>query len=187
MDMGCLVMIWELESNTEGFQTFRLVEFERKSKVFSNAFNGAELIRDHKWSPVFVEVADDGMESDFPHFWGATGVPMISENAKRILEDVLEHEVEFLPVMYGEITYYAIHVLKNLHAVDRTKTELRQLPSGLIVGFKKLHFIQNVIENHHIFKVYLNDNLYSTSIFVSNVVKETVTKHQLIGFKFKTV
>ncbi|MEK8130284.1 DUF1629 domain-containing protein [Paenibacillus filicis] len=178
-------MVWELESNTEGFQTFQLVEFEESSIVFAEMFNGVELISDHKWNPVYVEVADEGMESDYPHFWGSSGVPIVSENAKIILEDVLGNEVEFLPIMLGEKIYYAIHIIKHLDAVDRTKTEFRQLPSGLIVGFKKLHFIQNVIENHNIFKVYLNNNLYGTSIFVSDVLKEIVIKHQLKGFKFK--
>ncbi|MCG3797071.1 imm11 family protein [Bacillus toyonensis] len=151
--------IWELKSSFDGYQSFQLLSLE------------------------------EGNQSDFPHFWGEVGTPMVSEKAKQFLESMLGNNVEFLPLIHnvtGEV-YYIINVLNAIDAIDYEKAILKKLRSGLVIDFKKYAFLPNMVKNQTIFKVYLNEILHIPSVFVSDEFRNAVLKSDLKGFEFVEV
>lgn len=141
------------------------------------------------WTVKFIEIIDEGYQSDFPIFWGKSGVQIISEKAKGVLEPLVGNNVEFLPLIHKTTNekYYAIHVLCVLDALDINNTIFEKLSSGLIIGCEKFVFTPDVIQNEVIFKVYVNKRIHPTAVFVSDEFRNVVLESDLEGFEFVEV
>ncbi|MEX0379687.1 DUF1629 domain-containing protein, partial [Bacillus sp. S4] len=111
--------IWQLKSSTDDYETFQLLNYEEDKKYFKTSFNSMVSLSD-SWTPKFIEVTDEGKLSDSPIFWGKSGVQIISEKAKDVLEPIVGDNIEFLPLIHKETheKYYAMHVLRVLEALD---------------------------------------------------------------------
>lgn len=59
---------------------------------------------------------------------GKSGVQIISEKAKNVLEPIVGDTIEFLPLIHKQ-KYYAMHVLRVLEALDTNKTIFDKLSS----------------------------------------------------------
>lgn len=88
--------------------------------------------------------------------------------------------------MTGEV-YYIINVLNAIDAVDYEKAILKKLRSGLVIDFKKYAFLSNMVKNQTIFKVYLNEILHISSVFVSDELRNAILESDLKGFEFVEV
>ncbi|KXY32706.1 Uncharacterized protein BWINRA5_04620 [Bacillus mycoides] len=180
--------IWQLKSSTKDYQTFQLFNYEEDKKYFKNDFNSTVSLLD-SWTAKFIEIVDEGYQSDCPIFWGKSGLQIISEKAKSVLESLVGNNVEFLPLIHKEANekYYAIHVLCVLDTLDINNTIFEKLSSGLIIGCEKFAFTPNVIQNEMIFKVYVNKRIHPTAVFVSDEFRNTVLESDLKGFEFVEV
>ena len=140
--------IWQLKSSTDDYETFQLLNYEEDKKYFKTSFNSMVSLSD-SWTPKFIEVKDEGKLSDSPIFWGKSGVQIISEKAKNVLEPIVGDNIEFLPLIHKQTNkkYYAMHVLRVLEALDTNKTIFDKLSSGLIIGCKKFVFIPYVVQD----------------------------------------
>ncbi|PHA68694.1 imm11 family protein [Bacillus toyonensis] len=180
--------IWELKSSSDNYESFQLLNYKKDKKYFEGKFNSTTILLD-SWGEIFIESLEEGKHSDFPHFWGETGAPMVSEPAKKLLEPLIGANVEFLPLIHnttGEV-YYVVHVLNVLDAIDSDKAIFKKLITGLIIGCEKFAFTPNVIQNEMIFKVYVNKRIHPTAVFVSDELKNTVLESDLKGFEFVEV
>ncbi|CAI8805992.1 imm11 family protein [Bacillus pseudomycoides] len=181
--------IWELRGSVNDYESFQLLNFDQDhEKYFDGKFDLAKRLS-HSWGDILIECVEEGKQSDCPHFWGRNGTLLISNKAKKLLEALIGNEVEFLPLMHNVTNepYYAVHVLNHLDAIDNTNTIFKKLRSGLIVGCEKYSFISNVIENEDIFKVFLNNYVYSISVFVSDKLRNAILESDLTGFEFVEV
>ena len=116
-----------------------------------------------------------GKSSDYPIFWGKSGVQIISEKAKNVLEPIVGDNIEFLPLIHKQTTQkilYAMHVLKVLEALDTNKTIFDKLSSGLIIGCKKFVFIPYVVQHEPVFKLNINGKVHPNYLLVSDQLKE---------------
>ncbi|MGG5757918.1 imm11 family protein [Bacillus toyonensis] len=177
--------IWELKSSTNDYQTFQLLNYEEDKKYFKNDFNSTVSLLD-SWTAKFIEIIDEGYQSDCPIFWGKSGVQIISEKAKGVLEPLVGNNVEFLPLIHKTTNekYYAIHVLRVLDALDINNTIFEKISSGLIIGCEKFVFIPSVVQNEMFFKLYINGNIYPNYILVSDEFRNAALESDLKGFEF---
>ncbi len=93
--------IWQLKSSTDDYETFQLLDYEEGKKYFKTSFNSVVSLSD-SWMPKFIEVTDEGKSSDSPIFWGKSGVQIISEKAKNVLEPIVGENIEFLPLIHKQ-------------------------------------------------------------------------------------
>lgn len=178
--------VWEIKARLDNSRTFQLSNFENDySKYFKGKFGSNTPLADI-WGNIVTETADEGEQNDCVHFWGESGVYVFSEKAKKIYEGI---GIEFLPLVHkntGEI-YYAIHVMNILDTVDYSKTTFEKLNTGLVIGFEKICFKPDVLTDVDIFMVYLYQNVYTTSVFVSDRFKDVALMSDLKGFIFNEV
>ncbi|MDC2866504.1 imm11 family protein [Bacillus sp. BP-3] len=177
--------IWELRSSFDDYESFQLLNYKEDKKYFEGKFNSTAVLLD-SWGEIFIECIEEGNQSDCPHFWGETGSIMISEQAKNLLEPLIGANVEFLPLVHNKTNevYYLVHVLNVLDAIDSNKAIFKKLITGLVIGCEKFAFIPNTVHNEMIFKVYINQRIHPTSVFVSDEFRNTILKNDLKGFKF---
>ncbi|PGB84092.1 hypothetical protein COM03_06260 [Bacillus wiedmannii] len=181
--------IWELKSSFDDYQSFQLLSLEEDSKKYFEGKIDSAVKASHSWGEIRIKCVEEGNQSDFPHFWGEVGTPMVSEKAKQFLEHMLGNNVEYLPLIHnvtGEV-YYIINVLNAIDAIDYEKAILKKLRSGLVIDFKKYAFLPNMVKNQTIFKVYLNEILHIPSVFVSDEFRNAVLKSDLKGVEFVEV
>ncbi|MDM5190331.1 hypothetical protein QUF99_24205 [Bacillus sp. DX4.1] len=181
--------IWELKSSFDDYESFQLLNLEEDSKKYFEGKIDSAVKASDLWGEIRIKCVEEGHHSDFPHFWGEIGTPMVSEKAKQFLGPTLGNNVEFLPLIHnvtGEV-YYIINVLNAIDAIDYEKAILKKLRSGLVIDFKKYVFLPNMVKNQTIFKVYLNEILYIPSVFVSDEFRNTILKSDLKGFEFVEV
>jgi hypothetical protein len=178
--------IWQLKSNLDGFETLQLVNADQdydkyfKEKIYTN------FLLINKWERVYVHTQDGEKYSDNPHFWAGAGIPVFSKKAIDALHELLRDNVELLPIIHNKYEYFIIHITNVLDAIDYSKAQLKRLKSGLIVGFEKYAFLGDKVKSD-IFKVYLNDNIYPSCVFVTDKFREFVIKSSLAGFDFVEV
>ncbi|MED2840294.1 hypothetical protein P4255_22825 [Bacillus wiedmannii] len=180
--------IWQLKSSTDDYETFQLLNYEEDKKYFKTSFNSMVSLSD-SWTPQFIEVTDEGKSSDSPIFWGKSGVQIISEKAKNVLEPIVGDTIEFLPLIHKQTNkkYYAMHVLRVLEALDTNKTIFDKLSSGLIIGCKKFVFIPYVVQDEPIFKLKINGKVHPNYLLVSDQFKNAIVESELKGFQFTEV
>ncbi len=178
--------VWEMKAILYNSETFQLSDFENDyNTYFKDKFKSNASLVD-TWGNISVETIDEGEKNDCVHFWGESGVYVFSERAKKVLKS---KDVELLPLIHkntGDI-YYAVHVVNILDAVDYNKSLFDKLSTGLIIGFKKIYFKPDILTDVDIFMTYLNQNVYATSVYVSDQFRNTVLESDLKGFKFDEV
>ncbi|MDR6224756.1 imm11 family protein [Desmospora profundinema] len=175
--------VWQLKSNLDQkFEDLQLVNFNSDFEVYISKLHEIRPVV-NEWGEVQVYTVEEGEKNDFPKFWGDIHVPVFSEKALNVTHDLIKDKVEVLPLSHPEHKYFAIHVLNAVDAVDYENAIVKELASGLRVSFKKYSFLQEKLTGEHIFKVYLDDRVFSR-VFVSDKFKERVTSSTLIGYEF---
>ncbi|MBA4602064.1 imm11 family protein [Thermoactinomyces mirandus] len=175
--------IWHLECLLNSFESLGFADFDRDSKLADLLLQTSPLI--DKWNNVEVLTIDEGKDSDSPHFWDCP-VPVFSERAYYTVQDFLRNKAEALSLNHPEKIFYAIHVLNAIDAVDYQKAIIKQLDTGFRVGFEKYAFIEEKVEDEHIFRIFLDDRIRS-AVFVSDEFKKAVESDGLAGFQFMEV
>lgn len=179
--------IWRLEIDFRDYESFQLVN---KDKEFLKQFKSSILSgkeQNGRLDGLEVEVIDGNAISDLSKFWNASGTMLFSEKAKICLEDLVNNCVEFIQIKYKERVMYIVNIVAIIDAVNYKNAVFRKLDTGLIVGLNKYSFITNKIKGDNIFKVILNDRIFTTEIFVTSEFKTKVEENKLLGFKFVEV
>lgn len=179
--------IWRLEIDFGEYESFQLVNKDRqflrefKNKILSGKPQNGEL------DNMEVEIVEGELASDLPKLWSASGTMLISEKAKKYLESLISDCVEFIPLKYQSVTIYIVNILRITDAIDYENAIFRRLDSGLVVGLESYSFVTSKIQGFNMFKLMLNDRIYSTEIFVTSEFKTRVEENKLLGFKFVEV
>ena len=80
-----------------------------------------------------------------------------------------------------------MNVLNIIDGLNYEKSEFKKTHDGKPYAVKKFSFKPNIVNNISIFKLFLEDRIYSTEIFVSQEVKDIVEANGLTGFSFEEV
>lgn len=181
---GLEMKVWKVEVEHGEFESIQFVNTDRqflkefKRKILSGEPQYGEFDNNK------VEIIEGSKKSDFPKFWGASGTLVFSERAKNCLEKYLGNNVEYIPVKLEADTYYVVNILCILDIIDYKTAIFRKLETGLVVGIEKYSFIEEQIKGHNIFKVLLNNRIFSTEIYVTSEIKSKIEEFGLEGLKF---
>ena len=124
---------------------------------------------------------------DCSKLWITTGIVLFNQKAKDCLEGVFGDYVEFVPAKYQDDIYYIVNVLNIIDGLNYEKSEFEKLDDGRPYSINKFSLRPNIVNNISIFKLFLEDRIYSTEIFVSQEVKDIVEENGLTGFSFEEV
>ena len=141
----------------------------------------------------FVELERDKTKTrekefmDCSQVWITMGIVLFNQKAKDCLEGVFGDYVEFVPAKYQDDIYYIVNVLNIIDGINYEKSEFEKLDDGRPYSINKFSLRPNMVNNISIFKLFLEDRIYSTEIFVSQEVKDIVEANGLTGFSFEEV
>jgi len=171
-----MMKIYELKNDSD---TYKWLETKEDKEAVE--FNGLSLV--DKWVPWEVTTSKKKRElPDSPAL--CAGVKVVNDKTKRILENVLQNEVEFLPLNHPSESFWIIHVINVVNAVDYdTAIPFRATPT-IITHFKKHGFYEGKLANQWIFKL---PEMPLTRIYVTEIFKEVIEQNKLTGFKFEEV
>ena len=154
-----------------------------------DSFEGQSLIG--TWVPVVMEVDETQEKGDFPSF----EVPIISERAWKVLQPLINKDVEALQVTveqeyFGEMggQYFALNVISIIACLDEQKSEFVRYSDGSIMRVSKYVFLPDRLKDIHFFKIRAEDNVFSHyEFYVSEEFKNLVELHELKGLFFSKV
>ena len=124
---------------------------------------------------------------DCSKLWITTGIVLFNQKAKDCLEGVFGDYVEFVPAKYQDDIYYIVNVLNIIDGLNYEKSEFEKRDNGRPYSINKFSLRPNIVNNISIFKLFLEESIYSTEIFVSQEVKDIVEANGLTGFSFEEV
>ncbi|MED5020781.1 hypothetical protein P9847_26320 [Paenibacillus chibensis] len=84
------------------------------------SFNGDSVSA--SWTPFEVITIYKKKYKDIPLY--ASGMPVVSKRVREIIEPFVASEVEFLPLIHGELELYMINVTNILDCVDYDRSEV---------------------------------------------------------------
>ena len=152
----------------------------RRGLPVSDEFRFVELERD-KSNPREKEFMDCSK------LWITSGIVLFNQKAKDCLEGVFGDYVEFVPAKYQDDIYYIVNVLNIIDGINYEKSEFEKRDNGRPYSVNKFSLRPNMVNNISIFKLFLEESIYSTEIFVSQEVKDIVEANGLTGFSFEEV
>lgn len=136
------------------------------------------------WEPIKVNRMEPEKKlelGDAPGFL----FPVFSKRALECLSDLINKDVEVLPLVFDEQEFFGINVTTVLDAIDYENSIYRTYRDGKrIMAFKKYAFISDVIKDIPIFKIKDEKTRYA---FVSEEFKNRVEESNLLGFQFELV
>lgn len=168
--------IYELKNDSD---TYKWLETnEDKDDV---EFNGVSIL--DKW--VSWKVTNSKKKRKLPDSPAlCTGIKVVNDKTKRILENVLHNEVEFLPLVHSTESFWIVNVVNLVDAIDYdTAIPFRATPT-IITHFKQHGFYKEKVSNQWIFKL---PEMPFTRIYVTEAFKEVVEQNNLTGFQFEQV
>jgi len=179
------VKIWKLGCEVDVFRGFHLKN-ESDIELINNNIDKGKIVSD--WEVVEIIGDSNNKTGDNPKFWSYSNVIMLSELAKKILNDRFNEYVQFLPVINIENKerFYMCNILNILDGIDYDKSEFKKLLGVHIVDVVKYELKENA-KNIPIFKLYLHNSVMTPYIFVNDEFQQLIEDSNLKGFKFTEV
>jgi hypothetical protein len=148
-------------------------------KSFSYLMDNSGLLID-EWIKCYIEITKKGKNNDFPELGG--GIIVFNQNTIEILDNLLLNNVQLLDVdvINSDIQLKVVHVFNQEDAVDYTRSIPQRTLGGIVNGFKKLAFREEIVASRTIFKI----PELSVSVFVSDSFRDKVMQSKLKGFDF---
>lgn len=138
------------------------------------------------WSPISVtlyedkdQTQNDKITANFMWFLGIT----VDKKAKNILAPLIDHSVEFLPLITSVGEYWVINI-SVIDCLNVNDSVVRKFKEGRIMDVTKYAFYEEKIKNVHIFLI---PELLSISVFVSDEFKQIYEENGLTGLLFSPV
>jgi len=118
------------------------------------------------WEPIEVETLYKGKYKDFPDFF--SGMIIVSQRAKQIIEPYTRNEVEFLPLIHKELDLYVVNVTNVLDCIDWDKSDVVWSDEILLRTNKLVFDIDKIPQGTYMFKFKERANLkvYVTEDFI---------------------
>jgi len=134
--------IWEIQSSDESM-VVTLQDFQKDSDKF-DLVQGDVIGSD--WVPPVFEVYRKGKHRDFPH--ALNGVLILTEKSLRVINVLIEKNVEYLPAIHDEIKMTLVNVTTVIDCVDNSRAVPQYVSDGIVNGFDKLAFMEEKILTH---------------------------------------
>lgn len=174
--------IWKIGAIAEGYDEFTMEDGYTYEEMMS--FDGRSHKEDWTCRKVVPNV-NPKKNPKFADYSECMGVLVFSKKAIEKLYDLINNDVEILPLKcdYGEFSM--INVITLLDAIDHEKSEYEYIEgTNKILYFKKYVFIEDVLKGYDIFKI---TDKRGSLVFVSDKFVQTVKQNKLKGFRFSLV
>ena len=175
---GKIMKVWTflIENGYEWLEPIKEMTFEE-----SHSYDGRSKIKD--WQPFAVRPVEQQLFGDFTNVMFTTiGV---NKRAVEVLSDLIEGQVEFLPLIAADEEWYLLYTTNVVDAVDFSKSDVTFFPnSQRIMCIDKPVFFEKQLKGNHIFKI---PQLKLSSLFVSDEFRQRVMEAGLMGIKFELV
>ena len=104
-----------------------------------------------KWRPIKVVADKHGGSGDFPSF--LPHVPAFSRRALDVLQPLLGDAIEALPLDFGRLEFFAIHVLEVVDCLDENLSVIKRFPSGGVMSIRKHVFDEKCVGERLMFRI----------------------------------
>lgn len=171
---------YKLSTNANSYQN--LVPVNVKSWDIINNINLKSVATN--WKPIELKFISKGRKKgDCPDL--IIHLPVFSEKAINILNDLINDRVEYLPfICSGKEKYQGINVLKAVDCIDYDNSKVVRFRDGKIMAFEKYVFKKDKLKDSHIFKI---PDINNSAVFVSQKFVNRVKEAGLEGFEFTEV
>lgn len=105
----------------------------------------------------------------------------LSKKAVEELYDLIENDVELLPLDVEGAEYWLMYVVSVLDCIDYEASKIKIHPDGKIARFDALSFIPDVVTGHTLFKI--SDRPFGF-VYSSDAFKKRVESIDAIGARF---
>ena len=168
--------IWELIADVNNFENLqRIGDFDLE---MLQSFDGRSKTSD--WQPLlFKGMYGNRQWGDIVDYHGH--MPIVTRKVIEATQDLLDNNVEILPVLCEGHELFLLNVTKVIECIDYTKAKYKII-SERIKFFSKYAFQLDKINNNHIFKL---KELPLSSPFVSDEFRQRIIDNGLKGFKFE--
>ena len=178
---------WIMSRDSNRFRSFAYsssdwmsyLESMKENKKIANIWKPPKLF-------LFSDIEHVGREEKLPiaDFMNGLVFISISEKAKSILVELMENQVELLPLDTEIGKYYELNI-DRICCLDEQKCVLKRPSSGKgILHVEKYAFFINKIAGRNIF---LSAELGFTKCFVSDVFRQTIEENSLSGLLFSAI
>lgn len=173
--------IWKLGRDVDNYESLAWGNDEHDINLnYIQSFNGVS--KEKNWIPLHLKRMSN--EAEFSNTPGLSAhIPVFDKNAVDTMKDYLIGNAEILPIFCEDKEFFIINVTRVLDCIDYQVSEYKTFRDGIrIRRFTKYAFIENKIENVHIFKI-KDEPLRSP--FVSDAFRRKILDSSLVGFKFE--
>ena len=170
--------IWELIADVNNFENLqRIGDFDLE---MLQSFDGRSKIND--WKPLlFKGMYGNRQWGDIVDYHGH--MPIVTRKVIEATQDLLDNNVEVLPVLCEGHELFLLNVTKVINCIDYTKAIYKNFKSSnRIMCFKKFAFLEEKIKSEHIFKI---KELPLFGVLVSDEFRQRIIDNGLKGFKFE--
>ena len=177
-------ILWNVMEDSDTYRAFVLAERSRILEV-SEMFASTKQLAD-SWTPLDLDLFDEAGEESkhVADFMGAPFTPVLSVNGCKILRNLLEKNVEFLPLKTPVNEYYAINV-RPIDCLDVPNSIVeRASRTNRIISVRKYAFRWEQIVSVHMFRI---KEYGVNKLFVSNEFRKTYEENYLTGLIFYPV
>ncbi|MEK4053998.1 DUF1629 domain-containing protein [Paenibacillus sp. FSL F4-0087] len=133
--------IWKM---TNAVDTKEL-DVVKERGFIDNIGSGVSLI--NQWTTLEMKHTYGENNTDIYEITSQLADMVINARAIEVLKDYLENKVELLPVKYNNEKHYVMNVINILDCIDKNSSIADKYG-----GFKNYVFIEEEINNEHIFK-----------------------------------
>jgi len=177
------VKIWKLGRDVDNYESLAWGDNEFDIDLnYIQSFNGDS--KEKNWIPIHLKRMSEDIEfSNTPGL--SAHIPVFDKKAVDVVREYLIGNAEILPVLCGDKEFYIINVTNVMDCIDYELSEYKTFRDGVrIMRFIKYVFIEDKVENVHIFKI-KDESLRSP--FVSDAFRQKIIDSDLTGFKFELV
>lgn len=161
----------------DGFIQLQLKNFNEDNAAIELLAQSRTLASE--WKCLEVYIITKGKKSDFPFLWAGKGMVVVSNDAKKELEEKWQDEtIEFLPLSCDKEVYYLVHVIKP---VDIAYMHTRVDGKSKMV-FNEQEYLKNNLQQKGMFRAYLKGIRSFGEIILTDKFINFIQESSLKGF-----
>ncbi|MBR3025203.1 MAG: hypothetical protein IKN85_06770 [Oscillospiraceae bacterium] len=183
--------IWKVTAN-EGYNNAFLVD-ENGNQCFDAISDFMEIQNSQRIRTLKIETTDKGFP-DVMNYWGTNGTVLVNSKVKDLLEKYYSGlSIQFFPCECKQdiaLNFWTLNVCEYHDVLDLNKSickKMNNIQGDEVVRLVKKYAFKKEAFDLDLFKIYLNNRKYSTSLFVSDRLKKVMEDNDVVGLTLEKV
>ncbi|WP_166242599.1 imm11 family protein [Paenibacillus turpanensis] len=173
--------VWKWDYESDKYDSFTIPDTGKvMDQYFDPYFNGTWI--GDKWGEIQFETYRSRKACDCTGI--GSNIPIFSGRAVQTLAQLLNPNVELLPLQHPTKRYFAVNVTRIVDGLDYEKSvvEYAEGLPGVIKEASRFEFKIDAIKEYPIFKI---PEFKNRRVFVTDIFKDAVEANGLKGFAFE--